>query len=69
MSYSDIGNQLPEGFAMAMAMALAQDPTALDAFGRLPGQEKSHYVERAHQASSKAEMQALISELGNSHTF
>lgn len=49
-------------------MALGQDPSALDAFGRLPGQEKSHYVDRAHHVSSKAEMEALISELGNSHT-
>lgn len=65
MSHFDFENLLPEGFAMA----LAQDPGALDAFGQLPGQEKSHYVERAHHVSSKTEMQALISELGNSHTL
>lgn len=57
--------QLPEGFAMA----LAQDPTALDAFGRLPGQEKSHYVDRALQANSKAEMRSLVAELGKGYTL
>ncbi len=66
MSHFDPLSQLPEGFAMN----LAQNPAALDAFGRLPGQEKAHYTERAHHVSSKAEMQALISELGNdSHTL
>lgn len=64
MSHFDPENHLPEGFAMA----LAQDPAALDAFGRLPGQEKAHYVDRAHQVSSKAEMRALVSELGDSYT-
>lgn len=58
-------SQLPEGFAMA----LAQDPAALDAFGRLPGQEKSHYLDRAHQVSSKAEMRALVAELGKITPF
>lgn len=57
-------NQLPEGFAMA----LAQDPSAMDAFGRLSGQEKSHYADRAHQVSSKAEMRALVAELGGFYT-
>ena len=61
MSHFDFMEQLPEG----LAMALAQDPAALDAFGRLPGQEKSHYVDRAHQVSSKAEMRALVAELGD----
>lgn len=63
----DLTNQLPEG----LVMALSQNPTALDAFGRLPGQEKSHYVDRAHHVSSKEEMLALVSELGDSdsHTL
>lgn len=65
MSVFDPTAQLPEGFAMA----LAQDPAALDAFGRLPGQEKAHYVERAHQASTPAEMRALLAELGQPYTF
>lgn len=65
MSDLDPLSQLPEG----LAMALAQDPNAMDAFGRLPGSEKSHYIERAHQVSSKAEMRMLVSELGNHHTF
>lgn len=64
MSQFDSMSQLPEGFAMA----LAQDLTAMNTFGRLSGQEKSHYVDRAHQVSSKAEMQALIAEFGDSHT-
>lgn len=48
-------------------MALAQDPDAMDAFGRLPGQEKAHYVERAHHVRSRAEMVSLVSELGDDH--
>lgn len=64
-SHFDLESSLPEGFAMA----LAQNPAALDAFGRLPGQEKAHYVERAHQVSSKAEMRTLVSELGDSYTL
>ena len=65
MSHFDFMKQFPEGFAMA----LAQDPEALNAFGQLPGQEKVHYLDRAHQVSSKAEMRALLSELGDPHTF
>lgn len=57
--------ELPEGFAMA----LAQDPAAMDAFGRLPGSEKAHYVTRAHQVSSRAEMLSLVSELDRKRTF
>lgn len=67
MSQFEPMSQLPEGFAMALA--LAQDPAALDAFGRLPGQEKSHYLDRAHQVSSKAEMRALVAELGKITPF
>lgn len=65
MIHYDPMSQLPEGFAMA----LAQDPAAMDAFGRLPGQEKAHYVERAHQARSKWEMRSLVSELGYPGAF
>jgi len=56
---------LPEGFAMA----LAQDPAALSAFGQLPGQEKAHYLDRVHHVSSKEEMLSLVSELGKDHTL
>lgn len=65
MPHSDPLSSLPEGFAMA----LAQDPNAMDAFGRLPNQEKAHYVERAHQVSSKTEMRSLVSELGKGYTL
>ena len=57
--------ELPEGFAMA----LAQDPAALDAFGRLPKDEKAHYVTRSHQVSSRDEMRALVSELDHKRTL
>lgn len=63
MPYFDSISPLPEGFAMA----LAQDPNAMDAFGCLPGREKAHYVERAHHVNSKAEMISLVSELGDDH--
>lgn len=65
MSDHDLKGALPEGLAMAMA----QNPGALDAFGALSRQEKAHYIERAHHVSSKAEMQALLSELGGTHTL
>ncbi len=65
MVHYDPMSQLPEGFAMA----LAQNPAALDAFGRLPGQEKAHYVDRAHQISSREEMRSLVSELGKGYTL
>lgn len=63
MSHFDPISSLPEG----VAMALAQSPNAMDAFGRLPGQEKAHYVERAHHVSSRAEMISLVAELGEDH--
>ncbi|MCI9263874.1 MAG: YdeI/OmpD-associated family protein [Oscillospiraceae bacterium] len=65
MVHYDPMSQLPEGFTMA----LAQNPAALDAFGRLPGQEKTHYVDRAHQTSSREEMRSLVSELGKGYTL
>lgn len=65
MSHFDFDNLIPEGFSIAPA----QDPTALDALGRLPGQGKSHYVDRDHHVSGRAEMLSLISELDKSHTL
>jgi len=65
MSRLDPIRDLPEGFAMA----LAQNPAAMDAFGRLPGSEKAHYVERARNTASKADMQALTDELGRGYSF
>lgn len=65
MSDFDPFRELPEGFAMA----LAQDPAAMDAFGRLPHSEKAHYVDRSHQVSSREEMRALVSELDHKRTF
>lgn len=65
MSHFDSFTELPEGFAMA----LAQDPAALDAFGRLSPEEKAGYVSRSHQVGSRSEMRALVSELGARRTF
>lgn len=50
-------------------MALAKDPSALAAFGRLPAQERAGYVSRAHRAASRGEMQSIIVELGTHSTF
>lgn len=58
-------SQLPVGFART----LAQNPAALDNFGRLPGQEKTHYVEGGHHSRSRAESRSLISELGYPGAF
>ena len=60
----DPTTELPAGFSAA----LGQQPSVLDAFGRLSGSEKAHYAARAHQVSSKAEMRALIAELEHPYT-
>lgn len=64
MSDLDPFRELPEGFAMA----LAQDPAALDAFGRLTAGEKARYVDRAHHAATRQEMRALVDQLRHSGT-
>lgn len=56
--------ELPAGFVQG----LARHPTAMNVFGQLPAREKSHYIQRAHQTSSKAEMRALITELDHFYT-
>lgn len=62
MSDFDPLRELPEGFAMA----LAQDPAAMNAFGKLSAGEKARWVEQAHQVHSRAEMRALVDHLGHS---
>ncbi len=52
-------NDLPLGFAFA----LAQRPEAMQTFSNLPATEKSEILQKAHNVSSKAEMQSLVNSL------
>ena len=52
-------NDLPLGFAFA----LAQRPEAMQTFSNLPPAKQSEILQRAHDVSSKAEMQSLVNSL------
>ena len=52
-------NELPLGFAFA----LAQRPEAMQTFSNLPPTKKSEILQKAHNVSSKAEMQSLVNSL------
>lgn len=52
-------NNLPLGFGMA----LGQNETAMKRFALLSEREKFAVINKAHSASSKAEMQALVRNL------
>ena len=52
-------NDLPLGFGFA----LAQNPGAMQKFSNLPEAQQAQILQRAHSASSKAEMQSLVKEL------
>lgn len=54
-------NDLPLGFAFA----LAQRPEAMQAFSNLPATEQSEILQKAHNVSSKAEMQSLVNSLSS----
>jgi hypothetical protein len=54
---------LPLGFAMA----LAQDERALRRYGALTDAERQAVMQKVHAASSKREMQRLVSELAEGH--
>lgn len=52
---------LPLGFAMA----LAQNPMALERFGTIPEQQKEEILRQAHDVGSKQEMYELVDGLAN----
>lgn len=52
-------NDLPLGFCFA----LAQNPDAMQIFSNLSGEKQEEFIIRAHNVSSKDEMQALVGEL------
>ena len=52
--------QMPIGFAMA----LAQNPGALEAFAAMPRDAKAAILSRAHNARSEAEMHRIVSGIG-----
>ena len=60
MIHYDPMSQLP----FELANTISQNPAALDAFGRRPGQEKSHYMTGFHHVNSMREVNTLLSELG-----
>ena len=55
-------NKIPLGFGFA----LAQDPTAMEKFASLSKSEQEQLIQKAHQASSKGEMQSLVNSLSSS---
>jgi len=52
-------NDLPLGFSFA----LAQNPDAMKHFMELPETQQSEILQKAHQVSSKREMQSLVNDL------
>ena len=52
--------QLPIGFAMA----LAQNPNAMETFAQLPQDAKAGILTQAHNARSEAEMHRIVSGIG-----
>jgi len=52
-------HELPLGFAFA----LAQRPEAMQMFSNLSPSRKSEILQKAHNVSSKAEMQSLVNSL------
>lgn len=52
-------DELPLG----LGMALAQEPEALAAFGKLSDDRKASIIQRAHCVNSKEEMQELVKSL------
>lgn len=53
--------QMPIGFAMA----LAQNPAAMETYAALPRETKSALLAQAHSARSEAEMHRLVSGIVN----
>ena len=52
-------NELPLGFGFAPV----QNPEAMEKFSSLPEERKAEILQKAHRASSKNEMQALVDSL------
>ena len=52
-------NELPLGFGFA----LVQNPEAMEKFSALPEETKAEILQKAHRASSKNEMKALVDSL------
>ncbi len=52
---------LPVGFAMA----LAQNPGAMEKFSALTDAQKQRIVDRTHSVGSRREMHQLVADLGN----
>ncbi len=60
-NYSN-GLELPLGLAMAMA----QNPQAMERFASLTPLQKKQLISNAHNAHSKGEMQSLVESLNDS---
>lgn len=53
----------PNGIPLGFAMALAQNPEALERFALLSKEEKKSLTERAKHADSKEEMQQIVDSI------
>ena len=51
---------------LGLGMALAQHPDALEKFAKLSDSQREKILQQAHTASSKREMQAIVSNIGAS---
>ena len=60
-NYSN-GLELPLGLAMAMA----QNPQAMERFASLTPRQKEQLISNAHNTHSKGEMQSLVESLNDS---
>jgi hypothetical protein len=54
--------KVPIGFGMALAM----NPTALNAYSALTEEQKQIVLDRAHKAGSEAEMHSIVQSLATS---
>ena len=52
-------NEMPLGFGVA----LAQNPAAMENFSNLPESQRVEILQKAHNVSSKHEMQSLVNTL------
>ena len=51
--------KVPIGFGMALAM----NPTAMNAYAALPGAQKQAILEKAHHARSEQEMHQIVDSI------
>jgi len=58
-NHSSKGIEMPLG----LGMALAQNPTAMQAFSSLPQERQQQIIDHTHSVTSKKQMQAFVSAI------